>query len=119
MVIVELGSNDQDLPGDEIARSIDALMAPLRSVPRVIWANVQRGFLTFRTAETVNEQLLKATVRWPNLEVLDMGGHFGGNPEWLTDGLHLNLRGKAEFGVLLQRALASPPSRVGALTPVV
>jgi lysophospholipase L1-like esterase len=119
VVIVELGSNDQDVPGDQVAADIDALMEPLRKVPRVVWANVQRGFLTGRTADVVNDQLLKATVRWPNLEVLDMSGHFGGNPEWLTDGLHLNQRGKAELGVLLVQALDAPPSRVGALTPVV
>ena len=118
VVIVELGTNDRNVSHDDVARSIDVLMEPLQSVPRVVWANVQRGFLTAESAETVNDELLKATVRWPNLEVLDMGGHFEHHPEWLADGLHLNEEGKAEFGRLVVHALDAPPSRVGGLSPV-
>ncbi len=118
VAVVELGTNDKDASAEDVARGIDAIMEPLRGVRRVLWANVQRGFLTAITALVVNEQLLQATVRWPNLEVLDMGSHFGDHPEWLIDGLHLNDAGKAEFGVLVIRALDRPPSRVGGLSPV-
>ena len=119
VAVVELGTNDANTCAAEIATGIDALMEPLQTVPRVVWANVQTGFLTEDRARVVNEQLLQATVRWPNLEVLDMGGHFAHHPEWLTDGLHLNEAGKAEFARLVIRALAAlPPSRVGAPSPV-
>jgi lysophospholipase L1-like esterase len=118
VAVVELGTNDKDIGASDIAHGIDAAMEPLRHVPRVIWANVKTGFLTAPVAEVVNEELRKATVRWPNLEVLDMGAHFAPHPEWLSDGIHLNDAGKVEFGRLVIRALAAPPSRVGALSPV-
>ena len=118
IVIVELGTNDANTAAAEIAMGIDEVMEPLRTVPRVVWANVKTGFLTEPVAKIVNEQLRQATVRWPNLEVLDMGAHFADHPEWISDGIHLNDAGKVEFARLVIRALAAPPSRVGALSPV-
>lgn len=119
IVVVELGTNDDHSGGAEVARGIDAVMEPLRKVPRVVWANVKTGFRTEAAALDVNEQLLRASVRWPNLEVLDMAAHFADHPEWVSDdGVHLSDAGKVEFARLVVRALASPPSRVGALSPV-
>ena len=118
VAVVELGTNDAHTSASEIARGIDEVMAPLATVPRVVWANVKTGFLTEEVARVVNEELRQATVRWPNLEVLDMAAHFHDHPEWISDGVHLNDPGKAELGRLVIRALAAPPSRVGALSPV-
>lgn len=118
VVVVELGTNDRDIGASDIAKGIDAVMEPISKVPRVMWANVKRGFLTEPVAAVVNEELRKATVRWPNLEVLDMGAHYAPHPEWVRDGIHLNDAGKAEFVRLVIRALAAPASRVGALSPV-
>jgi lysophospholipase L1-like esterase len=119
VAVVELGTNDSDVGAADIADGIDGLMQSLRDVPRVVWVNVQRGISRAPLATIVDEELRKATVRWPNLEVLDMASHFAGHPEWLSDGLHLNDAGKLEYGKLVVRALAAPPSRVGALSPVV
>ena len=80
---------------------------------------MKTGYRTEAAALDVNAQLLQATVRWSNLEVLDMAAHFAAHPEWLSDDqVHLSDPGKVEFARLVVRALDAPPSRVGALSPV-
>jgi lysophospholipase L1-like esterase len=77
----------------------------------VIWLTAQTAQFT-RDLGAVNDALRKATGRWSNLELLDMG-HFADHPEWLTDdGVHLNDRGKKELADLIRDALATPLSPI-------
>ena len=118
VVVVELGTNDREPPA-VVAEGVDAVMRPLRTVPRVIWLNVQNWNDSPQTA-AINEVLRQATIRWPNLEILDFWRHFTDTPEWhSTDPVHLNEAGSAELARFIRQALDAPPSPVRTLTAVV
>jgi hypothetical protein len=120
VAIVELGTNDHAESASSLASGVDAVMGPLRHVRRVVWLNAQAEALGGADAKVVNEVLREATVRWPNLEILDMSGHFRGHDEWhVSDGVHFNDSGKGELARFVRAALDAPPSRVGALSPAV
>jgi len=120
VVVIELGTNDCGNCGDDVAAAIDGLMRPLRHVRRVLWLTAQTQIRTALDPVGVNEALRQATVRWPNLEVLDMGAYLDGHPEWHTaDGVHLNEMGSSELGRFIRNGIDSPPSRVGALSSVI
>jgi lysophospholipase L1-like esterase len=110
VVVIELGTNDCANCGEDLDAGIDALLAPLRHVGRVIWLTAQTDVEFTRDPRGVNEALRKASLRWPNLEILDMGRHFAGHPEWHTgDGVHFNDVGSEELAVLVRDALDAPP----------
>jgi lysophospholipase L1-like esterase len=110
VVVIELGTNDCANCGEDLDGGIDGLLAPLRHVRRVVWLTAQTDVEFTRDPEGVNEALRKATVRWPNLEILDMGSHFVGHPEWHTgDGVHLNDVGSNELADLIRDAVDAPP----------
>ena len=120
VVVIELGTNDCGNCGNDLDAAIDRLLAPLSHVGRVVWLTAQTDVEVTTDPCRVNDAVRKATVRWPNLEVLDMGDHFGGHPEWHTgDGVHFNDVGSKELATLIQDAVDAPPSRVGALSAVV
>jgi lysophospholipase L1-like esterase len=112
VVVIELGTNDCGNCGDDLDAGIDRILEPLRHVGRVIWLTAQTADFT-KDPGAVNDALRKATGRWSNLELLDMGGHFADHPEWHTDdAVHLNDRGKKELADLIRDALATPLSDV-------
>jgi lysophospholipase L1-like esterase len=121
VVVIELGTNDCADCGDDLDAGIDRILAPLRQVRRVVWLTVQDTAVERASdPEGVNEALRRATVRWPNLELLDMKGHFDGHPEWhIADLLHFNAAGSKELADLIRRAIDAPPSPNRVLTPVV
>lgn len=120
VVVIELGTNDCGNCGEDLDAAIDSLLRPLRQVRRVVWLTAQTDVEFMSDLGRVNDALRKATVRWPNLEVLDMGRHFAGHPELHTgDGVHFNEAGSSELATLIRDAIDAPPSRVGALSPVV
>jgi hypothetical protein len=118
--VIELGTNDCGHCGDDLDAAIDRLLEPLRHVRRLIWLTAQTDVEVTRDPERVNEALRKATVRWPNLEILDMAGHFAGHPEWHTgDGVHFNETGSQELAIFIRGALDAPPSPDRVLSTVV
>jgi lysophospholipase L1-like esterase len=120
VVVIELGTNDCANCGEDLDAGIDGLLAPLRHVGRVVWLTAQTDVEFTRDPQGLNEALRKATVRWPNLEVLDMGRHFAGHPEWhVADGVHLNGAGSTELANLMRGAVDAPMSPDRVLTPVV
>lgn len=120
VAIVELGTNDGGESSASLGAGIDAVMGPLRHVRRVIWLNAQVAVFSGAEARVVNEALREATVRWPNVEILDMSSHFAGHDEWHSpDGVHFNDSGKGELAKFMRSALDSPPSRVGILSSAV
>jgi lysophospholipase L1-like esterase len=119
VAVIELGTNDCGNCGEDLDAAIDNLLRPLRHVRRVVWLTAQTEVEFATDLGHVNDALRKATVRWPNLEVLDMGRHFAGHPEWHTgDGVHFNEAGSSELATYIRDAIDAPPSRIGALTPV-
>ena len=121
VVVIELGTNDCANCGDDLDGGIDRILAPLRHTRRVVWLTVQDTAVERSSdPEGVNEALRRATVRWPNLELLDMKGHFDGHPEWhIADLLHFNAAGSKELADLIRDAIDEPPSPNRTLTPVV
>jgi hypothetical protein len=119
VVVIELGTNDCGNCGDDIDAGIDRILAPLHDVRRVIWLTAQDVEFSL-DPEGVNEALREATVHWPNLEILDMGSHFAGHPEWhMGDGVHFNELGSTELAVLIRDAVRGAPSPDRVLTTVV
>jgi len=119
VVVIELGTNDCGNCGDDLDAAIDGLLGPLRHVRRVVWLTAQTDIEVTRDPGRVNDALRKATVRWPNLEILDMGRHFLGHPEWHTgDGVHFNEAGSTELATFMRAAIDSPPSPDRVLTTV-
>jgi lysophospholipase L1-like esterase len=120
VVVIELGTNDCGNCGDDLDAAIDRLLTPLRHVARVIWLTAQTDVDVTTDPGRVNEALRKATVRWPNLEILDMAHHFAGHPEWHTgDGVHFNEAGSTELATFLRQGIDAPASLVGILSAAV
>jgi lysophospholipase L1-like esterase len=120
VVVIELGTNDCGNCGEDLDAAIDQLLGPLRHVERVVWLTAQTEVEVTTDLAGVNEALRKATVRWPNLEILDMARHFAGHPEWHTgDGVHFNDAGSQELATLIREGIDAPASRVGVLSAAV
>lgn len=109
LAIVELGYNDnQSTLGSEIDQVMTALVA--KGVRYVGWVNMSErrkanGIASFAAG---NRALVAATLRWPQLRVLDWDGYTmcGPRDRWFSDSVHLNSTGQAEFALWLRdRAL--------------
>ena len=86
----------------------------------MVWLTAQTDVEVTTDPAAVNEALRKATVRWPNLQILDMASHFAGHPEWHTgDGVHFNDAGSTELATLLRRAIDAPSPPDDVQIPVV
>jgi lysophospholipase L1-like esterase len=105
VVVVELGTNGC---GDcaSIDAGIDAVMAPLRKVPRVYWVNVKDYSPIPPDPKAINDALERATDRFGNLRIIDMNKRFAGHPELLqSDRIHFDTPGQRAFAQLVASAL--------------
>ena len=109
LAIVELGYNDnQSTLGGEIDQMMTALVA--KGIRYVGWVNMSErrkvsGVAAFAAG---NRALNAATLRWPQLRILDWDGYTmcGRKDRWFSDSVHLNSTGQAEFALWLRdRAL--------------
>ena len=109
LAIVELGYNDsQSTFAGEIDQMMTALVA--KGVRYVGWVNMSErrkanGVASFAAG---NRALVAATLRWPQLRILDWDGYTmcGRKDRWFADSVHLNTTGQAEFALWLRdRAL--------------
>lgn len=73
VVVIELGINDHDVTWlDGYGSAIDRLMSKIPSTTKVIWTNVLPVPGRVEAAMRVNEELLEAEGRWPNLWVVEI-----------------------------------------------
>jgi hypothetical protein len=113
-VVVGLGTNDDPSPA-EFAQHVDELMALLGN-RRVLWVNLNRAGY-----ESFNDVLAGATVRYPNLQLVDWATPYAENPQDQTsDGIHATEAGYQLRARIIASALTSPgspePSNIGAST---
>jgi hypothetical protein len=100
VVVLDLGYNDSDDPAVFRTR-IDAAMAVLAAVPRVVWLN-QKEFTPQRAG--MNAELDAARARYANLDVVDWNAEVAAHPEDVTgDGIHLTPAGQVAMATLVRR----------------
>ena len=98
VVVVALGNNDAGNPAT-FGQRIDGVMQAIGPVPRVIWVNL-RTFASWVPA--MNQQLVLAQSRWPNLQIADWNSIATPNPGFVYgDGLHLTPPGQAAMAQLV------------------
>jgi lysophospholipase L1-like esterase len=98
VVVVALGNNDAGNPAT-FGQRIDGVMQAIGPVPRVIWVNL-RTFASWVPA--MNQQLVLAPSRWPNLQIADWNSIATPNPGFVYgDGLHLTPAGQAAMARLV------------------
>ena len=123
VAVVELGTNQR---GDEAAvgAAIDRVMHGLRTVPTVLWLNVQQHKFVPPQPSAVNTALEMAAFRWSNLQVLDFNSYFAEKAQWHTpDGVHPSEAGKAAIARFIRNAVRDverptpPPSETGQALP--
>jgi hypothetical protein len=111
--IVALGNNDGEDPG-LFAHAIDQVMSAFGPVRKVLWVNLRQ----FRPwVPAANAQLVAATARYPNLEIVDWDARATPDPSLVySDGLHLNPAGRDAMAALVgdrvdaaAAQLAAPP----------
>ena len=111
--IVALGNNDGEDPG-LFAHEIDQVMSAFGPVRKVLWVNLRQ----FRPwVPAANAQLVAATARYPNLEIVDWDARATPDPSLVyADGLHLNPAGRGAMAALVgdrvdaaAAQLAAPP----------
>jgi lysophospholipase L1-like esterase len=108
-VVVVLGTNGCRCRS--LAAGIDAVMRPLRRVPRVYWVGVREDAPVPDDPVSVNEALEAAEHRYGNLDVLDLDDHFDERPELIDrDGIHFNDAGEREFSRWIADHLPAPPT---------
>lgn len=117
VAVVELGTNDCDTTCTDLGSAIDMVMEQLldHGAGAVLWLNVQTAPTHIRPgpprvypthADYVNYAIEQAAVRWPQIQVVDLGGFLDLHPEWhLSDGLHPNPIGQEAIGALIRLAL--------------
>jgi hypothetical protein len=101
-VIVEVGYND---PQDVFAQEVDdAVKLLLRSgVTRILWVNLHEAEGQY---PAMNQSLVAAAQRYPQLTIVDWNSVANGHPEWFQiDGIHLLLPGAQAMATLLHNAL--------------
>ena len=100
VVVLDLGYNDSDDPTVFRGR-IDAVMAVLSGVKRVIWLN-QHEFTAGRTG--MNAELLAAAARYPNLDVVDWNAEVVAHPaDVYGDAIHLTPSGQTAMAALVRQ----------------
>jgi hypothetical protein len=109
-VIVEVGSND---PQDVFAQEVEDAMHVLihYGATRVLWVNFHEVQGQY---PAMNQVLVAAAQRYPQLSVVDWNAAAAGHPEWFqTDGIHLVYSGAVAMATLLHDALLG----VGGIVP--
>lgn len=101
VVIVHLGTNGPPRPAE-----VDALMAQLAGVPRVLLVTARMP----RRWEGATNDILRAAVgRHPTAVLVDWHAHSNGHAEWfMSDGVHLRPVGQQAFADLIAAALVPP-----------
>jgi len=98
VVVVALGNNDAGDP-TTFGQRIDRVMQAIGAVPRVIWVNL-RDFASWVPA--MDQQLVLAQSRWPNLQIADWNSVASPNPGFVYgDGLHLTPAGQTAMAQLV------------------
>jgi hypothetical protein len=98
VVIVQLGNN-----GPFRAGQFDAVMAPLRDVPLVVWVNVRVP----RDWEAHNNRIIASGVaKYPNARLVDWYSATAGHPElFWKDGYHPRPKGAELYADLIAAAV--------------
>jgi hypothetical protein len=98
VVIVQLGNN-----GPFRAGQFDAVMAPLRDVPLVVWVNVRVP----RDWEAHNNRIIESGVaKYPNARLVDWYAATDGHPElFWKDGYHPRPKGAELYAALIADAV--------------
>jgi lysophospholipase L1-like esterase len=104
VAIVELGTNGCQ-GCESLDRAIDAVMRPLRDVPRVYWLNVKEYSPIPPDPKAVNDALERAHERWDNLRIVDMNDEFADKRDLLSDGVHFTREGERLFAELVEDQL--------------
>ena len=102
VVIVHLGTNGPPRPSD-----IDALMAALAGVPRVLFVTVRMP----RTWEAQTNDVGRAgAARYPQVVLVDWYAYSDGHRDWFqSDGVHLKPIGAQAYADLVAYAVPPPP----------
>ena len=114
VVVLDLGYND----GSDLTAwrdRIDQAMTILQGVPKVIWLD-QHDWQAGRAE--MNDELVAAMQRYPNLEVVDWNAVVVSHPEYVYgDGVHLTPPGQVAMGDLVRdRVAAFIEARIAATT---
>jgi hypothetical protein len=100
VVVLDLGYNDSDDPTVFRGR-IDAAMAALSGVKRVIWLN-QHEFTAGRAG--MNAELAAAAARYPDLDVVDWNAEVAAHPtDVYGDAIHFTPSGQAAMAALVRQ----------------
>lgn len=108
VAVVELGTNDCDTYCPNVGTYIDKIMTALvrNGAGAVLWVNVQRAPVYPRHSDYVNYAIEQASVRWPQMRLVDLATFTDAHPEWRgPDGLHFNAAGQQAFADLIRTAL--------------
>jgi lysophospholipase L1-like esterase len=124
VIVIGLGTNDvvDKLPLNRFAAQIDDMMAIAGSGRSVIWLNVHlgRSNAEARSTRALNDELLRAAVRHPNLRVADWDALVSHFPKLVDpDGVHLTTRGyelRARYTASVVDELLGPRGVVRPLT---
>ena len=102
VVVVHLGTN-----GPPRTRDVDALMAALAGVPRVLFVTVRMP----RTWEAETNDTIRAVPsRYPQVGIVDWYTYSDGHRDWfLSDGIHLKPIGAQAYADLVAVAVSPPP----------
>lgn len=99
-VVVHLGTN-----GSTDAAEIDAVLAHLAEVPRVVLVNVQTNG-SRRWEAPVNAEIAAALARWPNVRLADWYGASAGRPELFRgDAIHPSRAGAVAYAGVIAAQL--------------
>jgi hypothetical protein len=80
-----------------------------QGVQRVAWINLSERRSGYRDT---NRALTAASLRWPELRVLDWRSYSAGRGSWFIDGVHLTATGRARLRPL-PSAIAGPHGLIG------
>ncbi len=101
-VVIHLGNNYIDGERGGYASQIEEVMGLLWFVPRVVWVTVSE--VNPGRAE-INMAIRDAATRWPNMRVAEWAPMIAANPQWSTDGLHLNHDGRWAMAQLVAQVV--------------
>ena len=97
-----MGYNDYEA---NYAENIDDAMAVFRKagVQRVLWATLRAGRQSY---VDMNDMILAAAKKYPEITVLDWDGLARNQPDWLQpDGIHLTPEGAEGMATMIETAL--------------
>jgi hypothetical protein len=101
-VVVEVGYND---PSDVFAGEVDRAMTALTAAgaTHVLWLTMRESHAPYATLNALLEQ---ATVRWPQLQLVDWNAASASHPSWFqTDDIHLTPEGGLAMAHLTHAAV--------------